>query len=99
MFFQDTATFSLLQFGDEIIIQSKINEIQSAMNPYEFDSKIFYGLKKIYFQSYVSPDKFQVIAHHQVSFLTKFIFDIRNFISLKFEKHIHDEAALGVCKA
>lgn len=51
LFFQDTATFSLLQFGDEIIIQSKINEIQSAMNPYEFDSKKFYGLKKIYFQT------------------------------------------------
>jgi competence protein ComEC len=99
LFFEDTASYSAIKYGDIVSIQSKINVINEAKNPHEFDAKIFYANKDIYYQSFVKSSDFIVVNHLQCSRFSHWVYDIRHHISSKFEKHLVHADAVGVCKA
>jgi competence protein ComEC len=99
LFFEDTASYSAIKYGDIVSIQSKINEINEAKNPHEFDAKIFYANKDIYYQSFVKSSDFIVVNQLQCSRFSHWVYDIRHHISSKFEKHLVHADAVGVCKA
>ena len=99
LFFEDRATFNNINYGDKILIQATLNEIQEPMNPYEFNSKKYYALKNTHYQAYINTNQYNIISHHQVSVIKEFIYNTRTSLSYKFDKHIKDEAAKGVCKA
>jgi len=99
LFIQDTQAIKGLAYGDLIAIHATIIEIEPVKNPFEFDSKKFYHRKKIDYQSFVSQTDYTLLKRQQAQLFFQWVYRIRKNISHKFEIHIQDSIAQGVCNA
>ena len=99
LFIQDTQAIKCLTYGDLIAVKANILEIESVKNPFEFDSKNYYDRKKIAYQSFVASTNYTLLQRQHANLFFQWIFSIRKYISHKFEMHIQDQAAQGVCNA
>ncbi len=54
-----------LQYGDEIIINTKIAEVKPPQNPNEFDYKKYLANKSVYHQAYLKTGTLKVLAHNK----------------------------------
>ncbi|NOQ26384.1 MAG: DUF4131 domain-containing protein [Bacteroidales bacterium] len=66
-YFQKDSSTLHLNLGDQIIVQSSLNEIKHSGNPYSFNYKNYLSYKEIYNQCYVKADQFAIIAHDKGS--------------------------------
>lgn len=66
-YFQKDSSTLHLNLGDQIIVQSSLNEIKHSGNPYSFNYKNYLSYKEIYNQCYVKADQFKIIAHNKGS--------------------------------
>jgi len=89
----------LPQYGDVLIIKNKLFEIEAPKNPGGFDYQRFSKLKKIYFQTYISPADYQVICNSCGSILWSTIYQLRRKLMHSLELHINDRAVLAITSA
>jgi len=53
-----------LQYGDELLISTKLSEIESPKNPYAFDNQKYMHRKGIFYTGYVPDGAWQKIGSH-----------------------------------
>jgi competence protein ComEC len=68
-YFQKDSLTLNLNLGDQLIVQSHLNEIKHSGNPYSFNYKNYLSFKEIYNQCYVKADNFKIIAHDKGSII------------------------------
>ena len=68
-YFQKDSSTLRLNLGDQILVQSYLNEIKHSGNPYSFNYKNYLSFKDIYNQCYVKTDHFKIIAHDKGSII------------------------------
>jgi len=65
-----------LQYGDIIIVKTRINELSEPMNPHEFNYKQYMSFKNIYHQAYSKKTNWK---HTQTNNGNKFLSNLYNF--------------------
>lgn len=74
---KDSASMNL-QYGDKLLISTKINEIEEPKNPHEFNYKQYLNLKNIYYQAYCSTRQWHLLAHRQGNAILSLSARLRN---------------------
>lgn len=87
-----------LTVGDQILLHSFINEVESPKNPHQFDYKQFLKYKKIYHQTYLSQGSWQKLENENNGLLHT-INKIRVGRIEQIKKYIKGEAEQGVAMA
>lgn len=87
-----------LNYGDKIVFQSFINEVEPPKNPHQFDYKQFLKYKKITHQTYLSASSWQKLDNEK-SGLFYTINKIRANRIKQIKKHLKSEAEQGVAMA
>ena len=64
LYFAKDSFASQLQYGDEVLINTKITEVKPPQNPNEFDYKTYLSNKSIYHQAYLKSGYLKVLAHN-----------------------------------
>jgi len=62
-YFEKDSNSIQLKMGDEIVLQTKFEEIVNQGNPYEFDFKGYMNDRGVFLQAYISADEYVVIKH------------------------------------
>lgn len=62
-YFQKDSLCTSIKYGDELIVNARLNEIKVAQNPGEFNYKRYLENKGIYKQAYVQSGNWEIIGH------------------------------------
>ena len=75
-YFQNSEKLNL-NYGDVILIRSKLRDIEGAKNPGGFDYKEYLEKKNIFHSSYIKPNDVLVLNTEPVNFLIDFAIKIK----------------------
>lgn len=86
-----------LQYGDILIIKTRVNELSPPMNPHEFDYKQYMSFKNIYHQTYANKNSW---IHTEKNIGNKFLsslYKLRNHLSNVINIYLvgNDEKAIA----
>ncbi|MBI2722860.1 MAG: ComEC family competence protein [Bacteroidetes bacterium] len=99
-YFKNAQLTNQLQAGNVLLINSKLLEIESPKNPYEFDYKSYMAHRQVYYTTFIDSGAFAITPHAApLSSLW--------LIGLKIKKHLLwnlknselDKNAYGICAA
>ena len=71
-------------YGDVMLIQAKIKEIENSKNPYAFDYKKFMQRKGIFYTTYIPASGWRKIGQFKVSFIKEKAHQIQRYFSQIF---------------
>ncbi|MCF6365851.1 MAG: competence protein ComEC family protein [Bacteroidales bacterium] len=81
IYFEKDSFAKKLNYGDKIIFKSRINEIKTSGNPYEFDYKQFLFRKGIVGQIYLRSANWKRTAEEQANSVFAFANKARNYLA------------------
>jgi len=87
LYFEKDSFSSKLKYGDKIIFKSRLNEIITAGNPYEFNYKKFLFNKGIVAQAYIRKHNWKNINENEGWQIFKFAYYARKFLSEIYKSH------------
>ena len=85
IFFEKDSISNNLNYGDELIINSKLNEVKAPQNPNEFNYKAFLANRYIYYQAYVKKNQFKRTEEGKGNLITAFASNLRKYFLMIFE--------------
>lgn len=65
LYFAKDSLTELLQYGDEVLISTKVSEVKPPQNPNEYNYKKYLANKSVYHQAYIKTGSFNVLAHNK----------------------------------
>lgn len=65
LYFEKDSTVKSIEYGDQLIIYSKVDEVNSPMNPSEFNYKRYLSNHGIYNQGFVKAGNWKILARHK----------------------------------
>jgi len=98
MTIKDTAA-KKLNYGDELLLPAKYNEIDPPYNPAEFDYKSYLAHKNIFYQAFLYPKQYIVLKTTAGNPLIQRSTLIRRQLVEKLRQNIHDTDACSVASA
>ncbi len=91
--------FSNLDYGDKILVKSKITALPEIKNPHAFDYKQYLHFQNIHYQSFVEKDNWTILKTKQGKSLFQAAFQWRKrFLSI-LKKHIPAEEENAIAAA
>ena len=88
-----------LQYGDQLLLQTKVNPIPAPKNPEAFDYQKYQHFKNTHYQSFVKADQWKIVDKNRGHpFLSKAFAIRQHFLSI-LQKHLPGEAEFGVAAA
>lgn len=84
------------KYGDELLIQNKVKQVDAPFNPAEFNYKLWLQHQNIYFQTFLNPNQYQLIASNCGNPIIAYALQVRKNLVLKFQKHLYDPDAIAV---
>jgi competence protein ComEC len=88
-----------LQYGDVILVQSKIEPVEGPKNPDEFNYKRYLNFQNIYYKAFLNPGSWKPLKQGQGNPLLAFIFHVRDNFLLVIKKYVTDKNDFGVASA
>lgn len=88
-----------IRYGDFLVINSKINEIQSPKNPFQFDFKKFYAQKNIFAQTFVNSNDWYASNHSKTNPILTLGFNIRLSLISICKQYFENQKVRGVVEA
>ena len=83
-------------YGDILLIPAVYHALDPPYNPGEFDYKSFMENRQIYFQSYVSPDQFEVLKVKAGHPIISFALSLRRKLINKYNNYLPDQDAAAL---
>jgi len=99
LYFEKDSFSSKLKYGDKIIFKSRLNEIITAGNPYEFNYKKFLFNKGIIAQAYIRKHNWKNPNENEGWQIFKFAYNARKFLSEIYTLHNIDGQEFAVLQA
>ena len=88
-----------LNYGDKILLKSKIQPIPKPKNPKAFDYSRYLYFQNIHFQSFVYGTNWAILGHHQENSFWQTITKIRLHCLQALKKHIQSDKEVAIASA
>lgn len=88
-----------LSYGDEIVFNTTINEVENLGNPYEFDFKKYLKNRDISTQIYVASGKWEKLRNTKKGFLKYYAQSVNKYLLSIYKKYDFDDKELAVLAA
>ncbi|BAU54451.1 ComEC family competence protein [Mucilaginibacter gotjawali] len=85
-----------LYYGDELLIPAKYKPIDPPFNPAEFNYKKYLAYKNIYYQAFLFPKQYKVIAAHTGNPLIAHSLRLRQHLVEEIKLNMRDTGAIAV---
>src|ERR1700761_4052590 len=85
-----------LYYGDELLIRAKYTPIDPPFNPAEFNYKKYLANQNVYYQSFLYPKQYVVLATNAGNPVVAYSLRLRQRFIEKFKRNMHDTAAVAV---
>ena len=89
-------TESNLYYGDELLIPTKYNIVNQPFNPAEFNYKRYLANQNIYYQAFLFPKQFKVLAKGKGNALISYSLHLRQHFIEKLKRDMRDTNAIAV---
>ncbi|SMG34771.1 competence protein ComEC [Marivirga sericea] len=99
IYFQKDSLSKRLEYGNQLLIKSSLNELAPPKNPLEFNYKRFLGFDQIYHQQYVRSGKWRKLAESKGGFIMASSIKTGQYLEAIMNEHIKDERSLAIAKA
>ncbi|MDB5008749.1 MAG: hypothetical protein JWP45_3142 [Mucilaginibacter sp.] len=90
------STAKNLYYGDELLIPAKYNPIEPPFNPAEFNYKQYLVNQNIYYQAFLYPKQYVVLASDKGNSVIAYSLRLRQRLIEKFKRNMHDTDAIAV---
>lgn len=87
IYFEKDSIMPDLRYGDRIVFQGIMNEIENAENPYEFDYKRYMANQGILLQTYAGAEKWKLLQREQGWFVLDFAHNLRQNLLQKYRQY------------
>lgn len=87
---------NILNYGDELLVPNQYKPIDAPFNPAEFNYKVWLQHQNIYFQTFINPNQYQLIATQLGNPVIGYALKVRKSLVLKFQQYMHDPDAIAV---
>ncbi len=92
-------TTPLLNYGDQILLKSRLQPIQKPSNPKAFDYRRYLYFKQIHFQSFVRQQNWTILTTHQGAPFWLTINKIRHHYLQVLKKYIPSDKEMAIAAA
>jgi competence protein ComEC len=96
---KDSLSKSPPQYGDLVLIQTRINEVEPPKNPDAFDFKNYLHHQNIHYQSFVQQDGIKILAQNQGNPILQIISDWQTYLVSILKEHLPTEREFAVGSA
>lgn len=83
-------------YGDELLVSNQYKPVDPSFNPAEFNYKLWLQHQNIYFQTFINPNQYQILATNQGNPLITYALVVRKRLVLKYQKYLHNPDAFSV---
>ena len=87
---------SQLNYGDEILISTRAQEIEPPKNPEAFDFKYYMAAQNIFYQAFVRENEWAILSSDKSNPILAAAFESRSFFIKILEKHLPAQQELAV---
>lgn len=88
-----------LNYGDQLVFQTKINPIEAPKNPFAFDMRTFYAQQHIYHQTYIPNNHWGKLDSLQGNTFYHYIFQTKAYFLNIIKKHLNTPNEYAVAAA
>lgn len=99
IYFEKDSLSERLEYGDQLVVKSRLSELEPPKNPLEFNYKRFLGFDQIYHQQYVSSGKWLKSASEKGSFIMAASIQASIALEEIMNRYIHNARSLAIGKA
>ena len=92
----DSTQKNNFNYGDELLVPNQYKPVDAPFNPAEFNYKLWLQHQNIYFQTFLNPNQYQLIAINRGNPIIADALAIRKKLVQKYQKYLHDPDALSV---
>ncbi|MGI4727445.1 MAG: ComEC/Rec2 family competence protein [Janthinobacterium lividum] len=92
----DSSQKNTLKYGDQLLIRDQYKPVDAPFNPAEFNYKMWLQHQNIYFQTYLTPNQYQLIATDKGNPIIAQSLQIRQKMVQQFQLYLHDPDAIAV---
>ncbi|MGZ3872229.1 MAG: ComEC/Rec2 family competence protein [Mucilaginibacter sp.] len=85
-----------LRYGDELLIPATYQPIAAPSNPAEFNYKRYLANQNIYYQAFLVPSQFAVLATNRGNPVIGYSLRLRQHLIDKLKRNMHDTSAVAV---
>jgi competence protein ComEC len=99
IYFQKDSLAEKLSYGDQLLVKSRLSELEPPKNPLEFNYKRFLGFDQIYHQQYVTSGKWLKLDQNKGNLIIASSINTAHYLEQIMNDYIHNERSLAIAKA
>ena len=80
LYFQKDSLAETLQYGDKIVVQSKLRNVEQPNNPYEFDYSDYLAKRYIYATAYIQSGHYTIVEKSSQKGVMAFAYKLRDMM-------------------
>ncbi|HET8858918.1 ComEC/Rec2 family competence protein [Marivirga sp.] len=99
VYFQKDSLSKELKYGDQLLVKSRLTELEPPKNPLEFNYKRFLGFDQVYHQQYVPSRKWLKISEENGDLIISASIKTGQYLEDIMNENILNERSLAIAKA
>lgn len=99
VYLQKDSVKPALTYGSQIVIDKPLQPIRNSGNPACFDYEQYCAFQHIYYQVFLKPNEYVVLAKKKTSPAKQFLFNASDAITSILQKYIASKKELGLAEA
>lgn len=88
-----------LKYGDQLLVRSRLSELEPPKNPLEFNYKRFLGFDQIYHQQFVSSGRWIKLGEERGNIIMAASIKTGRYLEGIMNKYIQNDRSLAIAKA
>lgn len=99
IYFQKDSSTASLQYGNRLLLRQPLQPIKNAGNPGGFDYKKYCQYQGLYYQCYIKPGQYNLLAGTETNINKAGIFKIRRWVNGVIQEYITGVKEAGLAEA
>ncbi|WP_375578563.1 ComEC/Rec2 family competence protein [Marivirga tractuosa] len=99
VYFQKDSLSKVLKYGDQLLVKSRLRELEAPKNPLEFNYKRFLGFDQIYHQQYVTSGKWLKLDEGKGNLIMAYSIKTGQYLEGIMNEYIQNGRSLAISKA
>lgn len=99
IYFQKDSLSRDLKYGDQLLVKSRLSELEPPKNPLEFNYKRFLGFDQIYHQQYVTSGNWLKMDEDKGNLIMAYSIKTGQYLEGIMNEYIQNDRSLAIAKA